>query len=375
MEKKINYQFKILYFFGIFFIVACHCGYGGISLGYEWFYPGAFHLALFAFGSGYFYKTSSEEHMGSFIIKKVKHLLVPMYLWNFVYAIILMILRNNKFTFGGKISLYNLLISPMINGHVFALNFPTWFVFPLFVVQVATVLMRKPLSKYEKINDWVVLVISLIIGIAAAFAGRCGWNRNWKLLFVRAGYLFPFYQLAIVYKNKWEKHDTLNNIAYFGILFLAQLLIIYKYGGTIYYTLSWAIGFENGIIATPTIVAILGIAFWLRVSRILAPILQKNKLVMMIADNTDAVMTHHIFAFFIINTIYAAINKLTGTVFCSSFDWEQYRSNVQYAFCPENLGQFRIVYMVAGLILPLIIVILQKKVKEKINGRFKKITT
>ena len=78
MEKKINYQFKILYFFGILFIVACHCSYGGISLGYEWFYPGAFHLALFAFGSGYFYKTSSEDHILAYIWKKFKHLMADL---------------------------------------------------------------------------------------------------------------------------------------------------------------------------------------------------------------------------------------------------------------------------------------------------------
>lgn len=372
MERKINYQFKILYFFGIFFIVACHCGYGGISLGYEWFYPGAFHLALFAFGSGYFYKKSSEDNIIAFIWKKIKHLLVPLYLWTVCYAVILMVLRQNKFTFGGQISIYNLLVSPLNNGHIFALNFPTWYVFPLFVVQVATVLFRKPLSKYPKFNDWIILAISILIGFLAAYAGRCGWNRQWKLLFVRAGYLFPFYQLAIVYKNKWEKYDHLNNIAYFGILFLAQLLIIYKYGGTIYYTLAWAIGFENGTIVTPTIVAVIGIAFWLRVSRILTPVLMKNKLVMMIADHTDAIMTHHVFAFFLLNTAYAIVNKLTSAHVAGGFEWEQYRSNVQYAFCPGGLTQFRILYLVAGLTLPLLVVIIQNKVKEKINGRFKK---
>ena len=187
MEKKINYQFKILYFFGILFIVACHCSYGGISLGYEWFYPGAFHLALFAFGSGYFYKTSSEDHILAYIWKKFKHLMVPLLLWNAAYGVILQVLRHNKFMFGEDITLYNLLIAPLINGHRFALDFPIWYVFPLFVVQTVTVLLRKPLSKHEKVNDWVVLAISLIIGFAAAYAGRIGWNRNLKLLFVRAG--------------------------------------------------------------------------------------------------------------------------------------------------------------------------------------------
>ena len=52
-------------------------------------------------------------------------------------------------------------------------------------------------------------------------------------------------------------------------------MIIAKYKTTIYYTLAWAIGFDKGTIFTPTIVAVLGIAFWLRVCRIITPILQK----------------------------------------------------------------------------------------------------
>lgn len=371
MEKKINYQFKILYFFGILFIVACHCSYGGISLGYEWFYPGAFHLALFAFGSGYFYKTSSEDHILAYIWKKFKHLMVPVLLWNAAYGVILQVLRHNKFMFGEDITLYNLFIAPLINGHRFALDFPIWYVFPLFVVQTVTVLLRKPLSKHEKVNDWVVLAISLIIGFAAAYAGRIGWNRNLKLLFVRAGYLFPFYQLAIVYKNKWEKHDKLNNLAYFGIIFALQLMVIAKYKTTIYYTLAWAIGFDKGTIFTPTIVAVLGIAFWLRVCRIITPILQKSRLVMMIADHTDAVMTHHIFSFFLLNTAYALINKLSGGTLLSAFDWTKYRTDVQYTFCPDGLVQFRIIYLIVGLTLPLLVVILQKKIKEKVKEKIK----
>ena len=107
-ERKINYEFKILYFWGMVFIVACHCGYGGLSLAYEWFYPGAFHLALFAFASGYFYKSRAEEHVGRFIWKKVLSLLLPMYLWNVFYGIFVMIIHPYGFTIGGEFNLYNL---------------------------------------------------------------------------------------------------------------------------------------------------------------------------------------------------------------------------------------------------------------------------
>lgn len=80
---SIDYRFKILYAIGIIFVVIGHCGGGGINILSDWFPPYAFHLQLFAFASGYFYKSSSEEYIGKYILKKIKTLLVPLYCWNF----------------------------------------------------------------------------------------------------------------------------------------------------------------------------------------------------------------------------------------------------------------------------------------------------
>lgn len=70
MGEKIDYRFKILYAIGMVIIVAGHCWNGGISLFYEWFPPYAFHLPLFAFASGYFYKNSHEGGAKSIFGKK-----------------------------------------------------------------------------------------------------------------------------------------------------------------------------------------------------------------------------------------------------------------------------------------------------------------
>lgn len=56
-NNNTNYTFKLLYALGIIFICAGHCKNGGFSLFYEFFPPYSFHLALFMFASGYFYKT------------------------------------------------------------------------------------------------------------------------------------------------------------------------------------------------------------------------------------------------------------------------------------------------------------------------------
>ena len=53
---KINYTFKIIYFFGILFIVADHCGFLRHLLHNRYLPIRVFHVGLFAFCSGYFYK-------------------------------------------------------------------------------------------------------------------------------------------------------------------------------------------------------------------------------------------------------------------------------------------------------------------------------
>ena len=58
MSKKINYQFLILQAIGIILVVLGHKG--GISLATDWFAPYSFHILLFIFISGYFYKTNGN---------------------------------------------------------------------------------------------------------------------------------------------------------------------------------------------------------------------------------------------------------------------------------------------------------------------------
>ena len=56
-DGGVNLQFKLLSAIGIIIIVSGHCYHGGMELVYNWFPPYSYHLALFVFISGYFYKT------------------------------------------------------------------------------------------------------------------------------------------------------------------------------------------------------------------------------------------------------------------------------------------------------------------------------
>ena len=111
---KIDYRFKILYALGMIMVVCGHALGGGISIMNDWFPYAGLHLAIFAFSSGYFYKSFSEEHIGKYIIKKIKDLIIPLYIYTFVYGIIVQILKVFGFKIGGDFTLNNLLFLLLI---------------------------------------------------------------------------------------------------------------------------------------------------------------------------------------------------------------------------------------------------------------------
>ena len=61
MYMERNIQFAILQTIAIIFVVVGHSG--GISFGFEWFPISSFHIPLFIFISGYFYKEKQEKKL------------------------------------------------------------------------------------------------------------------------------------------------------------------------------------------------------------------------------------------------------------------------------------------------------------------------
>ena len=78
---KLNYQMSLLSFLGIIFVVLGHINsipYNyAIGTFYGWFPYYSFHMPLFLFITGYFYKEISESDIFSFIRKKVRTLVFP----------------------------------------------------------------------------------------------------------------------------------------------------------------------------------------------------------------------------------------------------------------------------------------------------------
>ena len=368
--KSIDYRFKILYALGIIFIVSGHCNNGGISAFYEWFPPYSFHLGLFVFSSGYFYNPDSEDGLWKYVLKKVKKILVPLYLWNLFYGILSILLKEFGFSYGKAFNLDNFLIAPITTGHQFILNLGGWFMVPLFMVEIFNCAFRKFIKHIVPFlyRNYFFAALYLSLGVFSIYLSTLGHKTGWWLVLNRMLFFLPFYGIGFLYKSKLEQHDKLPNLIYFASIFTACLIIVYKVGKIPTYVPSWC-DYRNGIIM-PYITGFLGIAFWLRVAKILEPAIGRSKIVNLVANNTYSITINHYFAWMLLNSGIAVINKLT--TYAEGFKLEKFKSAYDYFYCPGGSKQFYIVYLFVGIAIPILMQLCIDKTKGQIIGLTKR---
>ena len=114
----------------------------------------------------------------------------------------------------------------------------------------------------------------------------------------------------------------------------------------------------------PFISGAIGIALWLRIAKILEPVIGKSKVINLIADNSFSIMTNHFLGFFIINAFYwVVLEKILHT---GHFDVVAFKTNFWYQYCPTGLPQFQIFQLIAGLGIPILIQTAINKTKRRI---------
>ena len=110
-----NREFRILSAVGIVLVVAGHLGYNLFDIG-ELFPYYSFHVFIFLFVSGYFYKEESEDNIGKYLLRKCRTLLLPYFAWNLFYGILTDVLHGSGFSIGGPRSLKTLFCRRSLTG-------------------------------------------------------------------------------------------------------------------------------------------------------------------------------------------------------------------------------------------------------------------
>lgn len=349
-DTEENRQFRILSALGIIFVVAGHLGYGVFDLGGLFPYY-SFHVYIFLFVSGYFYKDEAEKNIGGYIWKKCRMLLVPYFLWNLFYGVLAQVLHGIGFSLGEVLSFRTLFLSPFIDGHQFLYNFSAWFVPALFLVEIINVLMRKILGVLRLKYEWLIFIVSLVVGMVTIQLAIGGHVWGIYKFPGRLLLMFPGFQMGKIYKEKIETYDTLPDGIYFLIVIGVQILISIFNAG-LAFGVVWVTSFANGF-AIPYLTVVTGIAFWLRIAKLISEMPVGSGKLVTVGRNTYSIMMHHVAVFMLIKGIFYLCSSLTHL--CAEFDRELFFHDINYVYLAGGTEASKWIYLLSGIAVPLLI--------------------
>lgn len=314
------------------------------------FTPYCYQVAAFVFISGYFYRPQNEQRPLAYLIRKFKRLIVPLLGINAAYGIVCLLLRRFAgIEYGAPLSLETLLVDPFASGQAFVLNNPMWFIAPLFFAETANIALRLPLRNRATgtAKEIALFALYLAAGIwAICQGGPEGIPAGAKLAACRTAFFLSCFGMGRLYRTVLERRDTLPNTIYFLIVIAVQLAVVYAGDGV--YVYNTAAGrFYHGPALT-YLATICGLAFMLRICKILGPTVGRLPAVKLLADCSFSVMCHHFFGYFLVTLGYAALAAALGIP--ADFDFSAFRSTATgYFFLPGGHVQFVAVYVIAGI--------------------------
>ena len=273
----------------------------------------SYHVMIFVFISGYFFKPEASEKLFEYIWHKFKKLMVPYFIWNAVYGLLAWGLRFLEFEIGGDFNLYNLFIAPFMGGHQFMFNAAAWFVPALFLFEVVNIIIVKVLRILHLDNEYILAAVYIFAGVLVVALAKHGSVYDYYKIPGRIMIMAPAFALGRLYKLKIKQYDTMPSVIYIPVVVLLSFVMVKTHPG-LNYSAVWVTGFTSTIF-TPIVTMILGIAFWLRVSKLLYMLLGKiggeiRRFVLRMGNNTYAIMMHQLLGFFFVNTIYAIMRYL-----------------------------------------------------------------
>ncbi len=353
MVRERNKQMDVLLCMGILLVVLGHVGtYSWKTELFDWFVIYSFHMPLFFFISGYFYKQERERAYGRAIFRMIRKFVVPYYIWNLVYAVIVFALKAAglvRFNLDG--SLRNFIVTPWMTGDQYQMNSPAWFLLTLFLVEAVYLSLHKLVSFFGIKSEFILAIPFLAMGIAGGGMMVYGVAEGGRLVMAKLLYGIAFYHLGHLYRTDLEKRDRISNPVYFGLLFVIQYFLMVKTDGFPYISM-W-----NGSITTmgknvvlPVAVALTGIAFVLRVSRILEPSLGDSKIVKKLSMSTKTIMMHHYAVIVFFNVILSLVHMHVHEL--PYFDENWVSVLYKYPGPHDHVELFSLVYILLCLTVP-----------------------
>jgi fucose 4-O-acetylase-like acetyltransferase len=371
-KKEFNYQMCVLSAIGMLAVMLGHLANSSQELMTlnGWFPYYAYHMPLFIFVSGYFYNQNQENHLGEFVLKKFRTMVLPFYLVNGAFYLLQSLLKFKGFTIGDTFSLKTWIINPWIRVQPINFSIPTWYLIAIFLAELFYVLLRKFVSNifrmYSKKYELTLLFITLVAGIASVVIVRKTNPAEWMIVYLRSVIMMFFLEIGYIYRLYYENIvRKINTAKYFITLFFIQGIMIALLHGNLDSGL-W--GITNGFQFYGTsfyVEGIIGIAFWLRISEFIAEIPQKFNSLVFIGKNSKWVMSFHLFGYFILNTLVYVMLKITNSSKLNDlFDVNSYKTQIYYCVSKKQLA---IIYVLFGLLITFVLIKIGQFIKTNLK--------
>lgn len=124
----------------------------------------------------------------------------------------------------------------------------------------------------------------------------------------------------------------------------------------------WVTSFANGPVV-PYLTVITGIAFWLRIARIVSTLPGISAKLVCIGRSTYTVMMHHVAVFMLVNGFFYLCSSLTSL--CGTFDRELFFNDIGYVYLVGGGGESgKWIYLLAGIGILLLVKKKAGRIKE-----------
>ena len=315
--KEKNMRMTVFKAIGIIVVVSCHLEENlfniigiPLTISRELFPEYSYHIPLFVFASGYFYKRIYENDYIALFKKRFKTI-TKYYKSNAFYFLLCFILVNMGILHREiHFTLFSMFIEPFLGGFQFYFNGPGWFVPFLFTVRVTYPLLRKFISLFRKsfkpeeernFKDEAVFTVFLCIaGIVAAHLSNLNPVKNDVVTpyhaVLRTIWGLQYMQIGLFFKEYLEKHISYTK-GCFLLLLIVKTLFYFLFG---YRTFSLRTVSFHGDTLICLFTSLIGILYILYLSEFICKIASKLpdmviKFINFTGDNTWSVMIHHLF--------------------------------------------------------------------------------
>lgn len=343
-----NKTIDLMLAISIIYVVMGHCYQPKIFLLPAY----TFQIAIFFFISGYFFQAQSSLKLKwIWIKKKFKHLILPYFSLNLIFAGLTYTLIFYGIQIGDLPTWHNFFITPFVNGQQYYLYLAAWFVPQLFLVHLVAQVF---LLKHKNRNLVFLFIISFLISFNFIQSSDQAIS-DFALIFGRTAFGLSFYLIGALFKiyETKLKRWIIRPESFFA-LYVFYVSLESFFNGFTYFLM---IGkFSNGPFIT-YLGTFSAIGMIYIISSYLALNIAENNLFLKIGRHTFAIMTWHITIFLLINIILYFFNLITKT-------------DLSTIFFVYKKEQFWFIYVIAGLLTPLLITAGYSYLTKKIKSCF-----